>query len=167
MVVGLGSNLGDRSALLELGVARLREIGRVVGLSSMYETAPIGPPQPHFLNAAVRLLTERSPLELLVVVLEIERGAGRERRERWGPRTLDLDLLWFSGRYVDEAGLTVPHACLVERAFALLPLLDVAPEAADPRTGQPYAALASALDCSGVRRLDSTEFRWSTPDSTR
>jgi 2-amino-4-hydroxy-6-hydroxymethyldihydropteridine diphosphokinase len=149
--------------LLALGAARLLEIGSVVALSSVYETAPVGPPQPHYLNAAARLLTRHSPLEVLRAVLEIERTAGRERRERWGPRTLDLDLLWIRGRQVDEAGLSVPHPRLCQRAFALLPLLDVAPDAADPLTGQPYARLLPALDCSGVRRLLEGEFRWSTP----
>lgn len=163
VVVGLGSNLGDRAALLELGAAHLREMGSLVALSSVYETAPVGPPQPHFLNAAARLLTERSAREVLRAVLEIERTAGRERRERWGPRTLDLDLLWIRGRHVDEAELCVPHPRLCERAFALLPLLDVAPDAADPLTGQPYAQLLPRLDCSGVRRLLEWEFRWSTP----
>jgi 2-amino-4-hydroxy-6-hydroxymethyldihydropteridine diphosphokinase len=161
VVIGLGSNLGDRAAWLQFATDYLQEIGTIVGLSSVYETAPIGPPQPHYLNAAARLLSERSPAELLVVALEIERSAGRERRERWGPRTLDLDLLWIEGRCVDEAGLTVPHPRLVERPFALLPLLDVAPDAADPRTGQRYAAIAAALDHSGVRRLDAAEFTWS------
>lgn len=161
VVVGLGSNLGARSALLELGAARLSKIGSIVGLSSVYETAPVGPPQPHFLNAAVRLLCELAPNQLLAAVLEIERLAGRERRERWGPRTLDLDLLWIRGRWVEEAGLSVPHARLLERPFALLPLLDVAPDAADPRTGAPYAAIVPTLDCAGVRRLSSDEFRWS------
>jgi 2-amino-4-hydroxy-6-hydroxymethyldihydropteridine diphosphokinase len=162
VVVGLGSNLGERAALLELGAARLGEIGSIVGLSSVYETAPVGPPQPHFLNAAVRLWSERSPSELLAALLDIERLAGRERRARWGPRTLDLDLLWIRGRCVDEAGLSVPHARLHERPFALLPLLDVAPDAADPRTGERYSAIALTLDCAGARRLTSEEFRWSS-----
>ena len=161
VVVGLGSNLGARSDLLELGVAGLAKIGSVVGLSSVYETAPVGPPQPHFLNAAARLASELSPNELLAALLEIERLAGRERRERWGPRTLDLDLLWIRGRSIEEPGLSIPHARLHERPFALLPLLDVAPDAADPRTGAPYAAIALTLDCAGVRRLSSDEFRWS------
>lgn len=166
VVVGLGSNLGDRAALLELGAARLREMGSLIALSSVYETAPVGPPQPHFLNAAARLLTESAPSEVLRAVLEIERSAGRERRERWGARTLDLDLLWIRGRPVDEAGLSVPHPRLCERPFALLPLLDVAPEAFDPLTGQSYAQLLPGLDCSGVRRLLGHEFRWSTSLST-
>jgi 2-amino-4-hydroxy-6-hydroxymethyldihydropteridine diphosphokinase len=166
VVVGLGSNLGARAALLELAVARLSKMGSLVGLSSVYETAPVGPPQPHFLNAAVRLLSELSPSELLTMMLEIERLAGRERRERWGPRTLDLDLLWIRGRCVEEPGLVVPHARLHERPFALLPLLDVAPDAADPRTGAPYAAIALSLDCAGVRQLSPDEFSWTALHSS-
>lgn len=160
VVLGLGSNLGDRAAQLEFAVARLAEITTIVAVSSLYETAPVGPPQPHFLNAAVRLSTACAASELLTAALEIERLAGRERRERWGPRTLDLDLLWIRGRCVDAEELTVPHPRLQERPFALLPLLEVAPDAADPRTGARYAALAAALDCSGVRRLSANEFRW-------
>jgi 2-amino-4-hydroxy-6-hydroxymethyldihydropteridine diphosphokinase len=159
-VLGLGSNLGDRAARLEFAVARLSEIATIVALSSLYETAPVGPPQPHFLNAAVRLSSPQGAPELLAAALEIERLAGRERRERWGPRTLDLDLLWIRGRCVDAEQLTVPHPRLHERPFALLPLLEVAPDAADPRTGARYAAIVGALDCSGVRRLPANEFRW-------
>lgn len=160
IVLGLGSNLGDRAARLEFAVGRLGQIAEVIALSSVYETAPIGPPQPHFLNAAVRLSTPDSATQLLARTLEIERLAGRERRERWGPRTLDIDLLWIRGRCVDEVALTIPHPRLHERPFALLPLLDVAPDAADPRTGRHYSAVAATLDCSGVRRLGSSEFLW-------
>ncbi|HWA71819.1 MAG TPA: 2-amino-4-hydroxy-6-hydroxymethyldihydropteridine diphosphokinase [Polyangiaceae bacterium] len=160
LVLGLGSNLGDRVARLDFAVARLSEIATIVAVSSLYETAPVGPPQPHFLNAAVRLAWPRAAHELLSATLEIERLAGRERRERWGPRTLDLDLLWIRGRCVDAEKLTVPHPRLHERPFALLPLLEVAPDAADPRTGALYATIAAALDRSGVRQLATNEFRW-------
>jgi 2-amino-4-hydroxy-6-hydroxymethyldihydropteridine diphosphokinase len=159
-VIGLGSNLGERGASLELGAAGLAEFGSIVGRSFVYETAPVGPPQPHFLNAAVRLRTELAPGQLMAALLEIERRAGRERRERWGPRTLDLDLLWIRGRCVQEPSLVVPHPRLHERAFALLPLLDVAPDAADPRTGQAYAAIAATLDGADARRVGPTEFSW-------
>lgn len=159
VIVGLGSNLGDRLAFLAAGAAGLHEFTGLSACSFVYETAPIGPPQPHYLNAAVRFETERSPAEVLAVLLEIERLCGRERRERWGPRTLDLDLLWIDGRSVDEPGLTVPHARLNERPFALLPLLDVAPDAADPRTGTPYWRVVAALDCSEMRQLERLDFR--------
>lgn len=163
VVLGLGSNLGDRAGQLTFAIERLSAMGTIVGVSSLYETAPVGPPQPHFLNAAVRLATPRSPAQILAAALDIERQAGRERRERWGPRTLDLDLLWIRGRLVDEPSLTVPHPRLHERPFALLPLLEVAPDAADPRTGARYAAAVAVLDGSGVRRLPMSEARWLSP----
>jgi 2-amino-4-hydroxy-6-hydroxymethyldihydropteridine diphosphokinase len=152
-VVGLGSNLGDRQALLAGAVAALRSLARVVAVSSLYETVPVGPAQPLFLNAAVRLATPEQPERLLAQLLGIERAAGRVRLERWGPRTLDLDLLWVNGAVVDSPSLTLPHPELLARAFALLPLLEVAPTAIDPRTGRRYAEAAMALDPSGVVRL--------------
>jgi len=135
-VVGMGSNLGDR--LENLRAAR-RWIGRMTAgpvlCSRVYETAPIGPPQPSFLNAAVLFDEERHPRELLKGLLAIERELGRVRIERWGPRIVDLDILWIEGVTCDEPGLRVPHASLLDRAFALRPLLDLAPDALDPRTG--------------------------------
>ena len=91
------------------------------------------------------------PWTLLELQLSIERGLGRERLTRWGPRTLDLDLLFINGRTVDVPGLVVPHRELTRRAFALLPLLDVMPDAADPLSGQRYSELARPLDLNGVR----------------
>ena len=152
VVVGLGSNLGDRIETLRRAVHELGELGELRALSHTYETPPLGPPQPDFLNAAVRLHTHLTPRELLERLLEIERGAGRERRVRWGPRTLDLDILWILGRCVAEPDLIVPHSELQNRAFALLPLLDVAPDAIDPATGIAYRELVMHMDVSGVRR---------------
>lgn len=116
--------------------------GSIVARSRLYETAPIGPDQPDYLNAAVLLDTALSPLELLDDLRGIEASLGRDRaREgRWGPRTLDLDMLWIADTCVEEERLTVPHPRLHERAFAVMPLLDVAPAARDPRTGVIYAA---------------------------
>lgn len=153
-VIALGSNLGDRHATLRSAVGALAGLGDVRALSSIYETAPVGPPQPNYLNAAVRLWVDRTPQELLTALLEIERAAGRERRERWGPRTLDLDILWIRGLWLDTADLAIPHRELHVRPFALVPLLDVAPDATDPRTGVPYAAVLAALDGSSVRRVE-------------
>lgn len=153
VVVGLGSNLGDRRGTLERAVTSLAELGELTAISALYETAPVGPAQPDFLNAAVRLLTPLRPSALLEALLAIEREAGRERRERWGPRTLDLDILWIRATAVDEPGLQVPHAELASREFALLPLLDVAPEATDPRTGTAYRLIASAVPSAGAKQL--------------
>jgi 2-amino-4-hydroxy-6-hydroxymethyldihydropteridine diphosphokinase len=131
-VVGLGANLGDPRATFEAAIA---ELGATAGVmvrarSALYRTAPVGPPQPEFRNAAVRLEAELTPLALLDLLLAIERAHGRDRavEMRWGPRPLDLDLLYVFGRRVAEARLVVPHPELTKRAFALAPLLDVAPE---------------------------------------
>jgi 2-amino-4-hydroxy-6-hydroxymethyldihydropteridine diphosphokinase len=158
VVVGLGSNLGDRRSTLHMAVRALAELGSVTKLSHLYESAPVGPPQPDFLNAAARLVTALSPADLLERLLEIERSAGRERRVRWGPRTLDLDILWIRGRCVVSPLLTVPHPELCRRAFALVPLLDVAPDAVDPTTGVPYANGLSKVDASGIRRAQPETF---------
>lgn len=152
VVLGLGSNVGDRAETLRRAVRAFGELGDVRALSHVYETPPVGPPQPDFLNAAVRMLTPLSPRELLKRLLDIERAAGRERRVRWGPRTLDVDILWIFGRSIVETDLRVPHAELHQRVFALRPLLDVAPEAIDPVTGTAYHEYLERLDASGVRR---------------
>lgn len=151
-IVGLGGNLGDRLAHLRAGVRALRLVATVEGLSSIYETEPVGPPQPRYLNAAVLLTTLLDPEALLDELLRIEASEGRERRERWGARTLDLDVLWIEGQAVRTARLEVPHPALRERAFALLPLLELVPDAVDPLTGQRYADVG--VDAGGMRRLE-------------
>jgi 2-amino-4-hydroxy-6-hydroxymethyldihydropteridine diphosphokinase len=144
-VIGLGSNLGDRRATLSRARIELGALGSVVTASCLYETAPVGPPQPMFLNAAVALRTNVAPPGLLAALLAIEQQLGRVRRERWGPRTIDLDILWIGSTIWDSPELTVPHPELRRRAFALRPLLDVAPEATDPRDGTPYRSVLAGL----------------------
>lgn len=156
MVIGLGSNLGDRRATLARAVWSLSALGRVLGVSELYESEALGPPQPDYLNAAVRLVTTLDPARLLTGLLEIERAAGRVRRERWGPRVLDLDILWVRGLSLESAGLTIPHAELTRRAFALVPLLEVAPDALDPRTERPYQDLRASLGHSKIRRVSES-----------
>ena len=153
VVVGLGSNLGDRLAHLERAVRSMSGAFDVSALSSVYETAPVGPPQPDYLNAAVRLGTTLRPERILEVLLgfEVDDGRVRSAEHRWGPRTIDLDILWIDGLVVAAPSLTVPHPRLTERAFALLPLLDVAPEAGDPRTGARFARPATD---AGVRKTE-------------
>ncbi|MCB9660281.1 MAG: 2-amino-4-hydroxy-6-hydroxymethyldihydropteridine diphosphokinase [Sandaracinaceae bacterium] len=135
--VGLGANLtspvGPPDETFRVACARMP--GDVEAVSPVYETAPVGPPQPSFCNAAVRLRTPLEPLALLDALLHIERELGRDRaREtRWGPRTLDLDVLLWPGRTVDEPQLRVPHPRLRQRAFALAPLLDVLAADVRPR----------------------------------
>jgi 2-amino-4-hydroxy-6-hydroxymethyldihydropteridine diphosphokinase len=133
VAIGLGSNVGDRSENLQGAVAGLARLGSVVAVSSLYETAPIGgPKQGPYLNAAALLETGLAPGELLEELLAIERRHGRERRVRWGPRTLDLDLLLYGDETVDEDGLSVPHPELTRRRFVLEPLLEIWPDAALP-----------------------------------
>lgn len=152
-VVGLGGNLGDRLGTLRGAVGALSAASRILAVSPVFETAPVGPDQPDFLNAAVLLEYDGPARGLLRVLLDIERAFGRERRERWGPRTLDLDLLWIEGVVVDEPDLHVPHARLTERRFALEPLLEVAPEAAHPVTGEAYRDSVERLPPGGIRRV--------------
>jgi 2-amino-4-hydroxy-6-hydroxymethyldihydropteridine diphosphokinase len=158
VVIALGANLGDRAATLHAAVAALRaDPGlTVLAESPHYETPPAGgPPQPDYLNAAVLLATALPARVLLDRALAIERTLGRVRPDpiRWGPRTMDLDLLWIEGEVHHEPGLEVPHPRLRERPFALRPLLDVAPDARDPRTGEPYSALPAARE--PLRRIPS------------
>jgi 2-amino-4-hydroxy-6-hydroxymethyldihydropteridine diphosphokinase len=144
-VVGLGANVGDRFAALRAALGELGRAGPIAARSRVYETEPVGPAQPRFLNAAVLLTWQGSPEELLRELLDVEARLGRVRSERWGPRVIDLDLLWAEGVVVESERLAVPHPRLRERAFALVPLLDVAPDARDPRTGEPYEHVLGAL----------------------
>ena len=130
--VGIGSNLGDRFAHLEAALAGIAGIGTISGGSPTYETAPIGEiDQDAFLNAVVALETDLAPLELLEALLGIEASRGRRRDVRWGPRTLDLDLLWYDGITLEVSGLTIPHPEIRKRRFVLVPLVHVDPRLRD------------------------------------
>ena len=149
--IGLGSNLADREGTIEEAVGLLRaEPGiEVVSVSSLRETEPWGRvAQPAFLNGAVALETTLEPRALLGVLLDVERRLGRVRDERWGPRTIDLDLLLYGDVVLDEPGLTVPHPLLHERAFVLEPLQELDPELAVPGRGS-VADLLAALAGEG------------------
>lgn len=128
--LALGSNLGDRAATLQRAVDSLAGTPgvRVVAISKVYETAPVGPPQPDYLNAVVAIETSLDARELLGVSQGLERDAARVRGERWGPRTLDVDVLLAGDERVDEPDLVVPHPRMWERGFVLAPLADVAPD---------------------------------------
>ena len=142
--LGLGSNLGDRRGHLQAAVWELPD---VVAVSPVYETDPVGgPAQEPFLNAVVELDTERSPRQLLELAQRVEQHAGRIRRERHGPRTLDVDVLLVDDLTVDEPDLVVPHPSMWQRRFVLAPLADLAPELVP-------ADLLQASDGS-VRRTD-------------
>ena len=138
--VGVGANLGDRRATIESAIALLPG---VVAVSELRETEPVGVvDQPPFLNGAVALETTLGARDLLDTLLAIERALGRERRERWGPRTIDLDLLLYGDETVDEPGLTVPHPRLHERRFALEPLAGLDPDLVIPGHGRVSDLLA-------------------------
>jgi len=127
--IGVGSNLGDPIRRVRAGIAALRAVGEIVAVSSLYRTPAWGKTdQPDFVNAAVALNTSRSPRDLLRALKSLERELGRVEGERWGPRVIDFDILIYGNERVDEADLTIPHARLRERAFALIPLAEIAPE---------------------------------------
>jgi len=145
--IGLGANLGKRDATIEEALRLLGEDDRtsVLGSTVPIETEPVGyDDQPRFLNAAAKLATTRSPRELLELLLSIERALGRVRGEgpRYGPRTIDLDLLVYGNETIDEPALVVPHPRLHERRFALEPLAELDPELVVPGRGSVSALLA-------------------------
>jgi 2-amino-4-hydroxy-6-hydroxymethyldihydropteridine diphosphokinase len=153
VVIGLGANLGDRLGSLRAACDGIAQLGKIHARSRVFETVPVGPPQPLFLNAAVALETQLSPAELMNALLAIERAMGRVRSgEKDGPRTIDLDLLWVERTTLSSELVTVPHPRLKDRAFALAPLLDVAPAAREPATRMAYAEIA--FDASGIRATD-------------
>ncbi len=144
--VGVGTNLGSRWAWLALAARALRAtpgIALVRG-SRVWDSAPLGPPQPRYLNAVLELETGLPPRALLAALKAVERLAGRRRDVRWGARTLDLDLLLLGDRLVAEPGLTVPHRELGARRFALQPLAELCGERVVPGTGRTVAALLAA-----------------------
>ncbi len=127
--IGMGSNIGDRLAYLKHALADIHNHAHceVIRCSAVYETAPVGyVDQPAFLNMAALLRTELRPVELLHMLMAVERKHSRVRHERWGPRTLDLDILYWSGEEVSTRELIIPHPRMAERAFVLIPLLDIA-----------------------------------------
>ena len=147
VVFGLGSNVGDREKHIDAAVEALGAVEgvHVMGVSPLYETAAEGgPPQGAFLNGAVLVLTAIEVHDLLRRALAIEAQLGRVRGEKNAPRTIDIDLLWLEGEVVKTDELTVPHPRLPERAFALRPLLDLAPDARDFEQGTEFAELAVA-----------------------
>lgn len=170
--IGMGANLASRSgepeATLAAALERLASLGRVVRRSSLYSTVPVGyVKQPRFVNAVAALEATHAPFELLEELLEIERQFGRDRSRSFinGPRTLDLDILLVGGLVLHEAQLEVPHPRLAERAFVLVPLNEIAPEAVDPRHNKSVAQLLDALarerksEIDGVVRIESEIWR--------
>ena len=152
--LGLGSNLGDRAAHLQFAVEGLAaRAGRVVAISPVYETEPVGgPPQPDYLNAVVEVATVLRPRSLLEACLGVEAVMGRVRAERWGPRTVDLDVLTYGDEQIDKPGLTIPHPRMLDRVFVLVPLLELEPDLRLP-DGRHVAAVRLGPTALGAIRL--------------
>jgi 2-amino-4-hydroxy-6-hydroxymethyldihydropteridine diphosphokinase len=155
--IGLGSNLGDSLAILTGAIDRLQMHPQIelVAISSWYLTAPVGPPQPDYINGCVTIQTSLSPLDLLNTLHAIESEFGRIRQELWGARTLDLDLLLYDNLIIDLPTLQIPHPRLCERAFVLVPLAEIAADWIEPRSGNSIATLCNKLEYSGVKLLET------------
>lgn len=168
VAMGLGANLGDTRRTLQLALERLEAHPQLSELrvSSVFETAPVGPPdQPRYLNLAATAQTSLAPLDLLETLLSLERFHGRVRGDdmlRWGARTLDLDILLVDDLIIDGDSLTVPHPRMAERGFVLAPLAEIAPAWVHPQLGLTVEALAAkwaaGADPSAVRRLPERLF---------
>ncbi len=149
--LALGSNLGDRERNIAVALRRLEPLAQVQAVSSLYETEPVPEGQPPYLNAACRVLTGLQPRALLRHVKEVERELGRRGGERWGPRPIDIDLLLYGDLTIDDGDLCLPHEGLAERAFVLVPLVDIAADVRHPGLSKNVRELAEATDRSGVR----------------
>ena len=154
--MAIGSNLDRPLAQVNEGFARLENLPATGWLlrSRLYGTRPLGPQdQPDFVNAAAGILTQLSARELLEGLLRIEKTMGRERRQRWGPRVIDLDLIWMPGETIDEPGLTLPHPGVSSRNFVLYPLADIAPMLEIPGHGK-VSELLRAVGDDGMSVLE-------------
>jgi 2-amino-4-hydroxy-6-hydroxymethyldihydropteridine diphosphokinase len=158
--IGLGSNLGDREENLLRAVEALSRIDAVavLGSSSLYESAPVGPAQPRFLNAVVRLECGLTPQQLLGILKHIEMDLGRTPSTRWGPRTIDLDILLWGDQVVADPGLQIPHVSLHNRRFALEPLCELDPDAWHPVLRARAQEMLSRLAPQDVVRYEAV--RW-------
>ncbi len=153
--IGLGSNLDDPHGQLLRAFEALSRLPQstLVARSPLYRSAPVGPPQPDYLNAVAHLDTHLKPLDLLDALQAIEQDHQRVRRQHWGPRTLDLDLLLYADQTLNTPRLTVPHPEMTRRAFVLYPLADIAPQLTLP-TGTSLASLLTACPFEGLERLN-------------
>jgi 2-amino-4-hydroxy-6-hydroxymethyldihydropteridine diphosphokinase len=151
--IGLGSNLGDREQAIRSALEGIAELPdtELVRVSSLYDTEPVGEvDQPNFLNAAVMVETELEPRTLLWNLMLIEKRLGRVRTQRWGPRTIDLDLLLYGDEIIEDDDLRVPHPEITRRSFVLVPLVELEPRLVHPGTGEPLVAHLNRL---GARPL--------------
>jgi 2-amino-4-hydroxy-6-hydroxymethyldihydropteridine diphosphokinase len=162
--LGLGSNVGDRAGTIARAAACLVSEGAVVlrKMSGLYVTAPWGvADQAEFLNAAIEAETHLGAADLLAAAKSIERGLGRRERERWGPREIDIDILFYGGQVVNEEGLVIPHPLVRERVFVLAPLAEIAPGLVDPETGVEVGAYLEAAYLSESEKGGHTS--WTSP----
>jgi 2-amino-4-hydroxy-6-hydroxymethyldihydropteridine diphosphokinase len=160
IAIGFGSNVGDRAAHLDAGLAAIARHARLIARSSLYESAPVGPvEQAPFLNAIAVFETAREPGEILGELLAIELTRGRVREVRWGPRPLDLDLILYGATVVTDPGLTVPHPELTNRRFVLQPLLEAWPDAHLP-DGTPLADFLVPVQDQQVDRFGPWRVGW-------
>ena len=150
--IALGSNLGDSITILENSLTVINSTPGInlEAVSSWYRTKPIGLPQPDYLNGCAILNVRQTPEELLALLQAIELQFGRVRNEKWGARTLDLDIILYDDLIINTSNLTIPHPRMHERAFVLVPLAQIAADWQEPRTGKAIAQLAEEIDTFGV-----------------
>ena len=150
--LGLGTNLGDRAANLQAAVIGLAKELVITAVSPLYQTAPWGvTDQPDFINMCLAAETALSPIELLTFIKDLEVEIGRLPSKRWGPRLIDIDLLFYANQILETENLKIPHPELAERAFVLCPLADIAPNFVHPVLRQTIAALAAKVGDEGIR----------------
>jgi 2-amino-4-hydroxy-6-hydroxymethyldihydropteridine diphosphokinase len=154
--IALGSNLGNSLEILEQSLKILEKTPGITikAISSWYQTEPVGPPQPDYINGCALLEVQQTPEELLVLLLATELQFGRIRKERWEARTLDLDLLLYDDLILNTPNLQIPHPRMRERAFVLVPLAEIAGDRLEPISEKSIAELVNNVDCSGVKALE-------------
>jgi 2-amino-4-hydroxy-6-hydroxymethyldihydropteridine diphosphokinase len=155
--LALGTNLDDREANLALARRELSTLNNILKVSSIYETPPWGvTDQPAFLNQVLAARTNLSPLDLLKSVKDIEARMGRVPSVRFGPRLIDIDILLYGDTFLNTPTLTLPHPRMAERAFVLVPLLEIAPDLTHPVSGEPLQVVLSRLDSGGITKREKT-----------
>ncbi|MGB3639941.1 MAG: 2-amino-4-hydroxy-6-hydroxymethyldihydropteridine diphosphokinase [Rivularia sp. (in: cyanobacteria)] len=156
--IALGSNLGESFTTLQNAIKALIEtpLVTVINNSKWYRTKPVGgPAQPDYINGCALLKVKLEPHKLLETLLKIEQQFGRVRKEHWGARTLDLDLILYDDLILDTPNLQIPHPRMKERAFVLVPLAEIAPNWIEPVSGKTITQLLKEVDCSGVAQVET------------